>query len=102
MINIKKINQSDIDIVTSFLSIEKNLNNLFEIGWTEKNFINQLKKNNNLSLGLFEKSKRDPISEKDFVIMRKKTIRIFLIIYLYLNFNYSISNYLSLTCNYFL
>ena len=67
MINIKKINQSDIDIVTSFLSIEKNLNNLFDIGWTEKNFINQLKKNNNLSLGLFEKSKLQGILIGDLI-----------------------------------
>ena len=58
MIKIKRLDQSDINLINQFLFIEeKYFKEFYQIGWTKKNFINQLKKTNNLSLGLFDKSK---------------------------------------------
>ena len=57
MIEIKILNELDINKINKFLLIEKKYFKDFnKIGWTANNLISQLQKNNNVALGIFDKS----------------------------------------------
>ncbi len=58
MKNIKQLQEEDfLSIITLVENEKSDFNNFIKLGWGIKNIKNHLKKNNNFSIGYFEKSK---------------------------------------------